>query len=204
MVGAVVLSAGASFRMGSPKALLTIDGRTFLEHVVGVLRTAGIREIVIVLGADAEVIRKSLPGLDEIMVVNEKWEQGQLSSIIAGLEAFPPRQPDGVLICPVDRPLMTPPLVTALVSAFVNSKEKIIVPVVHGRRGHPALFPRTRFEDLRNAPAAIGARYLLHQNPLDVIEVLTEEEGATINIDTPEEYRTHIRHERPAADESSV
>ena len=203
MVGAVVLGAGASYRMGSPKALLKIDGKTFLDHVVGVLRSAGIRDIVIVLGADADEIRKSLT-FDGPIVVNDRWEQGQLTSIIAGLGAFPTGELDGVLICPVDRPLMTPPLVRGLLAAFENSKEKIVVPVFHGRRGHPAIFPRNKFDELRNAPAEIGARHLLRENPHDVVEVITEEEGAVINIDTQDEYGAHIMAKRPGTDTSTT
>lgn len=201
MVGAVVLSAGASYRMGSPKALLKIGNETFLQHVVGVLRAAGIRDIVIVLGSDAGVIRKSLSWFEGTVVVNEHWGQGQLSSIICGLDALPPDVLDGALISPVDQPLVTIPLLHDLLAAFENSKEKIIVPVFHGRRGHPTIFPRARFDELKSAPMEIGARHLLHGDSHGVVEVITGEGGAIINIDTPEEYRDIILHERPGEGE---
>jgi len=203
MVGAVVLSAGASFRMGSPKALLKIGGETFLQHIVGVLRSCGVRDMAIVLGSGAAEIRTSLTWFGGTVVHNERWQQGQLTSILCGLDALLPLGPEGLLICPVDRPLITPLLVRTLLDYFENSKDKIVVPLYRGRRGHPAIFPRKMFDMLRTAPLTVGARHLLRTSPSEVHEVPTEEEGAVVNIDTPSDYRMHILRDFRGSDDES-
>jgi molybdenum cofactor cytidylyltransferase len=191
-VGAIVLAAGASLRMGSPKALLRIGEETFVQHIVGQLHSAGIHDVVIVLGADADEIRNSLSWFKGTIVVNGEWKEGQLTSVIAGLNAFSHGQLDGVLICPVDRPLITNTLISHLLKAFQESGKSIVVPVFQGQRGHPALFSSTMFDELRAAPLNVGARHVVRNHPNDVHELITSEEGTVINIDMPEDYERHV------------
>src|SRR5438128_693723 len=122
VISGILLAAGSSFRMGSPKALLKIKDKTFVEHLAGILRAGGIEDVVIVLGADADLIRPSLGWFSGTVVVNADWEQGQLTSIIAGLQAA--SNPAGAMICPVDHPLITTPLVADLCKVFENDPEK--------------------------------------------------------------------------------
>ena len=88
MVSAIVLAAGASLRMGSPKALLKLSGKTFLQHIVDVLASAGVHDVVIVLGANANVIKTQLHWFRGTVVTNNDWNSGMLSSVIAGLGAL--------------------------------------------------------------------------------------------------------------------
>jgi molybdenum cofactor cytidylyltransferase len=188
MIGAVVLAAGASYRMGSPKALLRIGGNTFVQHIVDVLHSAGVHDVVIVLGAEAELIQQTLYWFDGKVIVNENWKQGQLTSIIAGLSVLNQTFP-GLLICPVDHPLITKSLIIDLVGAFQKSGKKIVVPVNEGRRGHPVIFSSDLFGELRNASLEVGARQLIRSHPDDVHELVTNEVGVVLNIDTPDEYQ---------------
>src|ERR1041385_8478469 len=137
MVSAIVLSAGSSNRMGTPKGLLKIGDKTFLRHIVDVLHSSRVLDVAIVLGSGAETIEQTLDWFDGKIVTNEEWERGQLSSIIAGLGVLEQKDLHGVMICPVDRPLISQSLIVDLLQAFWKSKKKIVVPVYGGQRGHP-------------------------------------------------------------------
>jgi molybdenum cofactor cytidylyltransferase len=192
MIHAIVLAAGASERMGEPKALLRIGTTTFVNHIIKVLEASGITEITIVLGAGADLIGPTLPPFRGRVVVNDKWETGQLSSLAAGLRAISPASAGGALVWPVDRPLVPRTTIAALLDAFRKHTAKIIVPIHGGRRGHPVIFPSKYFDELQNAQSTAGARQILHDHPEAVLEVETKEKGVLLNIDTPEAYRDHV------------
>jgi len=141
MLAAVILSGGASSRMGSPKALLPYQGRPFLEHLLEVTshRNIGVRRVV--LGGHAEPIAKAIQLEADEIVINEDWEKGQLSSIQAALRSLPPGT-DGILLCLIDHPLISSLLVQDLIEQFYNAKKPIVLPVYEGRRGHPVIFFR--------------------------------------------------------------
>lgn len=196
-VEAIVLAAGASLRMGSPKALLRIGEETFVQHIVGQLHSAGINDVVIVLGADADEIKTSLSWFSGTLVINGDWKHGQLTSVIAGLNAFSHHHLDGVLVCPVDRPLITHTLIKNLLKVFQESGKSIVVPVFQGRRGHPTVFSSSMFDELRTAPLNVGARHVVRNRPNDVHELTTTEGGVLINIDSPKDYERHILSKPP-------
>jgi molybdenum cofactor cytidylyltransferase len=188
MISAIVLAAGASVRMGSPKALLKISGKTFLQHIVDVLASAGVHDVVLVLGANADVIKRQLDWFRGTVVTNNDWNFGMLSSVIAGLGALGRPDIDGALFCPVDHPLITKEIVEGMVQAFSQSHKQIVIPTYQGRRGHPVLFHSSLFPELIAAPMAVGARAVVHNHEKDLAEMATEDEGVIINIDTPEDY----------------
>jgi len=185
MLAAVILSGGASRRMGSPKALLAYQGRPFLEHLLDVtaLPEIGVRRVV--LGADAEPIAKAVPlELDEI-VINADWEHGQLSSIQAGLRSLPTGT-DGMLLCLIDHPLISKELVQELIEQFYKTKRLVVLPVYEGRRGHPVIFSAALYDELLQAPLETGARAVVWAHAHDVEEVRTNEEGCVLNLNDPE------------------
>jgi molybdenum cofactor cytidylyltransferase len=186
LLAAVILSAGASSRMGRPKALLPYREGTFLEHLLEVTRHPRIGLQRVVLGAGAEVIR-SLAKLDpSLVVLNPDWEKGQLSSICAGIRSLAGTETDGMVLCPVDHPLVSARLVADLVEKFYAEKRAIIVPTYDGRRGHPAIFSSALYEELLAAPADQGARAVVWAHAAEIFEVPTDEEGVVLNINDPQ------------------
>ncbi len=192
MVFSIILAAGSSGRMGSPKALLEIGENTFLQHIIRILSDQNVENIIVVLGAHAEEIKPKIPILPVTVVINEQWKNGQLSSLIAGLNAIDESKTDGVLIWPVDHPLVSGIVIDELINAFENDNDKIIIPRYQGKRGHPVIFPKSLFDDLRSAPLDEGARSVVHRNEDLVYEVETSDEGVLLNIDTPEDYKKFI------------
>jgi molybdenum cofactor cytidylyltransferase len=182
----MILSAGASSRMGTPKALLPYREGTFLEHLIEVTRHPRIGVTRVVLGAGAETIR-SIAKLDpSVVVLNAQWEQGQLSSIWAGLRSLDGVETDGIVLCPVDHPLVSARMVSELIEQFYENKKLIVVPTYKGRRGHPAIFSSSLFSELLAASADKGARSVVWAHAPDVLEVPSDEEGVVLNINDPD------------------
>ncbi len=185
MLAAVILSGGASSRMGSPKALLPYQGRPFLEHLLEIISRPEIGARRVVLGADAESIAKAVPLKANEMIINAQWEKGQLSSIQAAVRKLPAGT-DGMLVFLIDHPLISSALVGELIAQFYKSKKPIVLPVYEGRRGHPVIFSASLYPELLRAPLETGARAVVWAHADEVEEVPTNEEGCVLNLNDPE------------------
>jgi molybdenum cofactor cytidylyltransferase len=191
LLAAVILSAGASSRMGTPKALLPYREGTFLEHLIEATQQPCVGATRVVLGAGAEEIRTIAKLDSSVVVLNPDWEQGQLSSIWAALRNLAGIATDGIVLCPVDHPLVSGTLVGELVERFYADRKAIVLPTYKGRRGHPVIFSSALYDELLTAPADKGARAVVWVHAGDVLEVPTDEEGVVLNINDPDMLR-HI------------
>ncbi len=183
----IVLAAGASRRMGRPKALLPVgaSGQPFVRVVCDKLATAGVAPIVVVTRAE---LRDGLAGVlpDVALVVNADPGRGQLSSLLIGLDALGPC--DAALVALVDLPLFEPATVAALLAMWLQTRAPLVRPVHRGRHGHPAIFGAALLEALRAADVCLGAKPVLHRFRADAVSVPVNDPGTIDDIDTPAAY----------------
>jgi molybdenum cofactor cytidylyltransferase len=186
--------------MGRPKALLPLGDETFLSRVVRSLEAGGIDEIVIVTGLHDAEIRDAWVGAPFAagirLVHNPDHDLGQLSSLLAGLDALGPHPPDGILVALVDQPAVRAVTVTAIVQAWHDRNAPIVRPVYQGRHGHPVLFAAETFEALRAAPLEEGARAVVRAFGARVEDVTVDDPGICLDVDTPEDYERLLRQAR--------
>lgn len=194
---ATILAGGESRRMGTPKALLPYCGKTFIEHLLEITRHPRIAAKRIVLGAHVDEIRAKLPGEAESVVVNPDWRQGQLSSIQAAIRTIAADETAGLVLCPVDHPLVSRELIARLIEEFDSSGQLIVLPVYHRRRGHPVIFVASLYPELLAASPDIGAREVVWAHAAELHEVPTEEEGVVLNINDPETLRRALENREP-------
>ena len=196
MISAVILSAGESSRMGRPKALLPVDGQTFIERIVGALARTRVGKIIVILGHDAETLKRRLEHLAVAILVNADYKSGQLSSLQTAVRRLQSdRECDGMLVHLVDHPYISSTLVDVMIERFYESNKLIVVPRCQGKRGHPVIFSRALFAELLNAPLDQGAKAVVNAHRDETLEVETDDAGIAVDIDTPELYRQHVKGE---------
>ncbi|HET9881333.1 MAG TPA: nucleotidyltransferase family protein [Candidatus Binatia bacterium] len=196
MIIAVVLSAGESSRMGRPKALLPIQGQKFIERIIRVIGQSRVGRTIVVLGHHADQLRGQIEHLPVEVVINPDYRSGQLSSLQVAIRHIrDDDRCDGMLVHLVDHPFIDVALVDALIESFFETKKMIVVPSYKGKRGHPVIFSRELFGELLNAPLDQGAKAVVNAHRQETLEIEWHDEGITLDIDTPELYRQHVRGE---------
>ena len=190
MISGIVLAAGESRRMGSPKALLDYQGRTFIENICDAFVTAGVDELIVVLGAHEheEKIRAAVP--DHLMLqvaLNPRYRLGQLSSLMVGIHALS-SESEAAVVNLVDHPLVKAETIQALISSFRADPLPIIIASYQGRRGHPVLFSSLVYREILAAPLDRGAKVVVRKDPDRVREVSLDDPGIRADIDTPKAY----------------
>lgn len=187
VVAPVVLAAGDSSRMGYPKALLPAGSHTFLSLILKTLGSACPGDVTVVVGKHMEQIRSRTVDPNVRFLVNPRPELGQISSIQLALRSLDPGRA-GCLIWPVDQPMVSAALVSALIGLFKSSEAWIIVPVCGGKRGHPAIFRRQFFSDLLAWPEGKSPKELIRRHRAQTLLLPTEETAVVEDVDTPEDY----------------
>ncbi len=192
IVPGIILAGGHSSRMGCAKALLPVDqtGETFVERIARTLHSGGVHDVVVVVAAEeagiTNVLSETVP-LPRI-VVNPEPDLGQLSSLLVGLRAVDHPGIGGMLVTLVDVPLLSPDTVKTLLDTYRRTHASVVRPVRQGRHGHPVIFDRALFGALCNASLDAGANVVIRQYEKDAIDVSVDDEGAFLDIDTPEDY----------------
>jgi molybdenum cofactor cytidylyltransferase len=192
MIRTVILAGGASSRMGRPKIGLPIDGRgeTFLSRVIRTALAAGLPEIVIVAGLHLDQARAAWPAGDRRVRVfaNPNWQSGQLSSLLVGLDAPAMNPVEAAVVTLVDVPLVGADTIQRLVSAWRTTAAPIVRPARGDEHGHPVVFDRRLFAELRHADPSVGAKSVVRAHAAEILNVPIDDPGAYRDIDTPEDY----------------
>ena len=192
-IGVILLAAGGSTRLGSPKQLLTYQGKTLLRHAAETALATGCRPVVAVLGSSAERLRVELAGLDVRLVDNSAWTRGMGTSVRLGVAALD-TDAAGVLLMLCDQPLIAAEHLARLIAAFrQNAGMGIVAAAYHDTVGVPVLFARTYFDELRTLPDGAGAKPILQRHRDAVLPVPLPE--AAVDIDTREQYGTAGRRQ---------
>lgn len=186
-VAAVVLAAGGSTRMGTPKQLLIVRGKPMLRRVSEAVCAIGLEQVVVVIGAHKDVVMEALDGLPATVVVNEDWLRGLSSSLRAGIGALRP-EVEATLVVLADQPALTPELLNTLVDRYRATGAPIVAPVHKGKRGNPVLFDRALFPELMEVEGDRGGRMLLKRHQKELEQVETKDPAVLMDIDTWQDY----------------
>src|SRR5512142_1665805 len=175
-VSAVVLAAGASRRMGTPKQLLRIDGKTILERTLNNVRASDAAEIVLVLGHAAENVKKAISTEQIRIVHNPDYQQGMGTSLRAGLAAVSADASAGLIVL-ADQPFVRPETLNGLISCHQESKPQIIIPMYRGFRGNPVLLDRSVFEELKELNGDVGCRAIFGSHTENICKLAMDDLG---------------------------
>jgi CTP:molybdopterin cytidylyltransferase MocA len=193
VIAGVILAAGASSRMGRPKAALPLGARgdTVLSRGVRTLLEAGVPSVAVVSGAAPEAVRAALGRRSRrVRIVHHPgWAAGQLSSLLAALDAVDDPSLEALLVTLVDVPLVAPDTVRQVIRAWRDTRAPIVRPAIGDRHGHPVIFDRAVFGDLRSADPSMGAKAVVRAYESRIVNVPVTDEGAFVDLDTPEDYQ---------------
>jgi len=187
-IGAVILAAGKSSRMGRNKLLLEFDGKPLICHVVDHLLTLKLPDVVVVLGHEADQVRQVLADRPVRFVMASDYASGMSASLKAGLTALPSSL-DAAFILLADMPFVSSALLQQLIAAY-NPVEgrSIVLPVHAGKRGNPVLWDSRFFADMQKLAGDVGARHLIGEYADQVVEITVEDSAIFHDIDTPQAY----------------
>jgi molybdenum cofactor cytidylyltransferase len=186
-IGALILAAGQSRRMGEVnKLLIDIDGKPMVRHVAETVLASRATPAVAVLGHERDRVRGAFSGLKIRCVYNPDYAEGISTSLRRGLAALPD-DIDGVIVCLGDMPLLGAAEIGRLIDAFSPVEGRaIIVPTRRGKRGNPVLWGKRFFPEMQEIAGDVGARHLIGAYPESVVEVEMTGDGTLLDIDTPE------------------
>lgn len=191
-IGAIVLAAGQSRRMGSVNKLLAeIDGKPMLAHVVDAALASDASPVIIVTGHEPDRVKEALSGRDITFVHNPDYADGLSTSLRHGLSMLD-RTVDGAVVCLGDMPGITADHINQLIGAFNPDDGHVIcVPTFKGKRGNPVLWHRRFFGPMSEVSGDVGARHLIGDNEDLLLEIPMDDNAILADLDTPEALAAH-------------
>lgn len=190
-ITALILAAGESKRMESPKMLLPFRGLTIIEIVIKNVLSSMADRVVVVLGAESEKIRNKVSMYPVTDVYNSDYRNGMLSSVICGINSLQ-NDNDAVLVLPGDMPGIKPEIIDDIIKSYRKLGKGIVMPVMKGRRGHPVLIDCKLSGEILKLDANEGLRQLAREFPGEVYELEVHDPSILKDIDTREEYLKEI------------
>jgi molybdenum cofactor cytidylyltransferase len=195
-VAGIILAAGESKRFGQPKQLLDWKGQPFVRSVAKTALEAGLLPIVVISGANAELVEFVVKDLNVTVIKNEDWKSGQGSSIRAGIESFalnPSLKMGAAIFLLTDQPQVTTSILRALVEKHAEGLYPIVAPMVMDQRANPVLFDRATFPDLMTLEGDVGGRAIFHKHRVEYLP--WHDDRLLLDVDTPEMYQRLISDE---------
>lgn len=188
-VGAVVLAAGMSTRMGDMKVLLPwIEGRTIIEHILHQLIAARVDHITVVTGHRGDEVERLVRRMDVEVVYNADYATGEmLSSVKAGLAAMPDHVAASMVVLG-DQPRIQPKTVSMVMAAYAEGRGDIVAPSYEMRRGHPILIDRRYWNDILSLPHDGAPRDVINANADHIAYVVVNNDSVLKDVDTPTAY----------------
>jgi molybdenum cofactor cytidylyltransferase len=184
-IAAIILAAGSSSRMGSPKQILQFRGSSLLRRAATAAIDAGCDPVVVVTGANDDVSRRELNGLNVLEVWNGDWATGMASSIRAGVQRLGDTEIDAAILMLCDQPHVTADVIAALIAAHRDSASPIVASAYGGSFGAPALFNRTLLPELAQLEGAAGAKHVIARHEAEAHFVTFP--AGEVDVDTPED-----------------
>ncbi len=187
-VGAVILAAGSSSRMGSPKQTLQYRGESLLRRAALAALGAGCGPVIVVTGANAELSRRELEGLDVREVFNPHWKAGMASSVRAGVEGLvsADRGATAAVLLLCDQPHVTAAVIYGLIAAHSATGKPVIASTYGGSFGVPALFGRALFAELARLEGSAGAKQVIKRHAAEAHFLPFP--GGEVDVDTPDDF----------------
>lgn len=187
-IGIVILAAGSSSRLGKPKQLLLYNDKSLLQHSIDAAINSNGNSVIVVLGANEDLISKEINKTGAHIITNKEWEEGMASSVRTGLDTLFKISPttDGVIFMVCDQPYISSSLLNDLISTQQKTKKPIITSSYGETIGPPALFHKSLFNELMQLKGDAGARKIIQQHSYEVATVLFT--NGKIDIDTKEDY----------------
>ena len=186
-IAGVILAAGESTRFGSPKQLLDYHGQSFIRQVAQTALGAGLAPVIVVTGANATEVEAAIQDLPITIIRNQAWQNGQSSSIRAGISAVRGTSVGGAVLLMADQPQVTVHVIGALVERHAAEGASILAPLAADRRANPVLFDRDTFADLLALTGDVGGRAIFSNYKVDYIP--WHDESLLFDVDTTDDYR---------------
>ncbi|HNW42921.1 MAG TPA: nucleotidyltransferase family protein [Elusimicrobiales bacterium] len=193
MLSAIILAAGESSRMERPKALLSWRGLPFIEHVCAALRKAGVEDRIVVLGRSSSEILAGWTSVGEKIALNPKPENGQLSSLRAGLAAVS-QFSEAFMVCLADQPTVSAETYQKLIYFWQSNKDSVIIPRTFRtedsrlKRGHPIIIPAAHKNLCFEGPLDKGLHWVTHHPSVKIADLEVADPEIIRDFDTPEDY----------------
>lgn len=182
---------------GRPKAILSYEGKTFIENVCENMRAAGVYDITVILGKHAQEVQDKWPGNCERVLINQTPDEGQISSLKLAL-AHMPQYASAALMALVDQPSISSRVYADLVDEWKKNPGGVIIPKFNAKRGHPIILDKAVWPLCQQAPADKGLHWVTHHPDVRITDVQVNDEAVVRDVDTPQDYeeliprKTHV------------
>jgi molybdenum cofactor cytidylyltransferase len=191
-IWAIILAAGESSRMKTPKMVLPFGSSTIVETVIANVTASEVDKLVVVLGSWKEEILQVIDKHSVSSCYNENYKQGMISSVQCGLR-FIPGPFRGVLICPGDQPMVDKGVINMIIATFKSSGKGIVIPSYGKKRGHPVMIDSKYYDEILSLGTTDTLKKIMDSHPDDIGDVETCFPSVLKDIDTPEDYKNELK-----------